>query len=127
MTLLSTRLTDPILARMNTKAQQTDLPQRMRRTIRTLLAHREESADDLATALGMHRSKLFRRFEQGKWTAEELDSLAKHFDVPIGVLFGDPNALLSGIRPGRRASDHAGPGGEMSATLPGALPDLVAA
>ncbi len=99
----------------------------MRRTIRTLLANRDEKPDDLATALGMHRSKLFRRFEQGKWTAEELDALAKHFNVPIGVLFGDPSTLLSGVQPGRRATDQAGAGGEMSARLPGALADLVAA
>ncbi len=81
---------------MNTQTRQADLPQRMRRVIRTLAANREESADDLAAALGMHRSKLFRRFEQGKWTAEELDALARHFRVPVGLLFSDPETMLPG-------------------------------
>ncbi len=83
---------------MSTQTQQTGLPQRMRRTIRTLLANRDEKPEDLAVALGMHRSKLFRRFEQGKWTAEELDALARHFRVPVGLLFEDPETLLPGIK-----------------------------
>ncbi len=86
------------------------------RVVDVLMTYRRENRLVVAALLGVSPKTLGRRLNgQLDWTAEEVSLLAEHFGVPIGVFYAGPHALL------------AGPGGEMSATLPGALPDLVAA
>lgn len=96
---------------MSTSTTAGDLPQRMRRIIRGLAASRDETTAELAQALDMHESKLFRRFQAGKWTAEELDGLARHFEVSVAVFFGDPTEIFGAgaYRPTNdRSSDENG-------------------
>ncbi len=90
--------------------------ERIGRAVDMLMTYRQEKRMIVAALLGVSPKTLGRRLSgQLDWTAEEVSLLAEHFDVPVSAFYAGPDALLAGLR------------GKMSATLPGAFADLVAA
>lgn len=65
------------------------------RVVKMLLAYRGETQAALAQATGLGRKTVIRRMsgERG-WSAAELATLSKHFEVPVSVFYDGPDALL---------------------------------
>jgi CheY-like chemotaxis protein len=67
---------------------------------------RHKHSSQLAVILGLSRSGAFRKFQDGAFSAADLQSLANHFQVDVGVLLsasahdGEPGAA-SEVKPAR--------------------------
>jgi hypothetical protein len=64
------------------------------RMVRVMLALNTAHQKDLADAMGLHASNVTRRMKHGGWTIEDLDAMARYFNVPIATFFEDPRALF---------------------------------
>lgn len=63
--------------------------------IRALLGARNESVRDLARALHIADTQVHKRLKGViPWRAYELEAIAEHFDVAVGVLYRDPMESL---------------------------------
>lgn len=76
-------------------APETDVNLAVSRVVKVLLAHRRETQAQLSLATGLRKATLIRRMAGDRsWTAPEIAVLAKHFEVPVGVFYAGPDALL---------------------------------
>lgn len=66
------------------------------RIIKTLLAFQGENQRSLAGVLDVDPSQITRKMKTGKWSIDDLDTLAEHFNRPITVFFVDPDTLFGG-------------------------------
>ena len=64
-------------------------------SIAVLAALHGEKQSDLAKALGMTDYQLSRRLNlKARWTPDELDAIAEHYRIPVGLLFTPADQLL---------------------------------
>jgi predicted XRE-type DNA-binding protein len=69
--------------------------------VRVLMALARESQSDVAKVLGVPQSAVSARLRgQTKWTVDDLETLAKHYQKPITVFFVNVDAMLSPPRRG---------------------------
>src|SRR5690242_14557135 len=75
--------------------------------VRMLLAAKRGTPDDVASALGIHRSSLFEKMNGNRrWHASEVQTLSHLFGVPIATFYGGSSALLPTSCDYRRSSDQ---------------------
>lgn len=67
--------------------------------VRVLMALHGRQQKDLAEALGVNASGITRRMARGIWTIEDLDGLARYFEVPIATFFEDPRERFEQGKP----------------------------
>lgn len=60
----------------------------MTATIRAEIARKGTTQTELASTIGMHRSKLSRRMTSGGWRVDELRDIAAALGVPVSTLLG---------------------------------------
>jgi transcriptional regulator with XRE-family HTH domain len=78
-----------------TDTQQTPIDQRVARVARIMLAVRDQHQGDLADVLGLNSGALSRKMHgHRKWTLTELELMAQHFDVSVGVFFEEADDLV---------------------------------
>jgi transcriptional regulator with XRE-family HTH domain len=81
--------------------QTSELQDAITKVVRVLLVLSGGQQKDLAGALGVNASGITRRMKHGAWTIEDLDDMARFFNVPITTFFRDPRDLFE---QGKRAS-----------------------
>jgi transcriptional regulator with XRE-family HTH domain len=74
---------------------QTPIDQRVARVVKIMLAVREENQGDLGRALGLDSGQISRVMNgRRRWSLAELEAMAHHFNVDIGIFFEEPEALV---------------------------------
>ena len=66
------------------------------KVVRMLSAYQGEQMEDVAHAIGMERSKLYRRLSgKSSWMASEVGRLADHFGVSVSMFYEGPEGLIT--------------------------------
>lgn len=74
---------------------QTNFDENCGAVVKTLLAARRLPQSALVPVLGVEIHTVHRALNGDRhWRMDELDALARYFDVPVGVFFDTPEALI---------------------------------
>ncbi len=65
--------------------------------VKILMATDDIEQGQLAEPAGISEATVSRRLKKGGWTAEELDALARFFDVPVGTFFRPPGEVRDAL------------------------------
>lgn len=80
---------------IDTTAIEYSADERIRTAALLLLSVRRVPQAELAVALDLNQQKISHRMRgRSRFTIDEVDKLARFFDVPVGVLFAGPGAVL---------------------------------
>lgn len=71
------------------------------RVVRHLMLRADEDESDIALVIGTSRKTAKRRLSgELAWTAPEVAALARHYHVPVALLYAGEDALLAGASTG---------------------------
>jgi transcriptional regulator with XRE-family HTH domain len=73
--------------------------QEIARVVNTVATARGETQRDVAKVIGVDPATITRRVRQGKgsWTAEDLEALGKHYNVPTATFLQDMDDLWDAL------------------------------
>lgn len=73
----------------------THTQERVTTAVRMLVAARRQRQEDLAAVLGVTQPSVSAKMRgRARWSVDDLDKLAEHFDVPLHDLLSPPTAYL---------------------------------
>lgn len=86
----------------------TSTQNRLRATLAALMQVTGESHEDLGRALRVSQATISRKQgRQSRWTLDDCDAIAKHYEISIGDLLSSTDNALNALERNRRGPDAA--------------------